>query len=453
MKKLANKNIKKTLPVRGRQRAPKTYYLVTIGCQMNQSDSERLAAFLDGQGMRQLDSWLKSDLVIINTCGVRQMAEDRVYGLVNQIRKENIRAQIVITGCLSRRPDVQKRLAGKVDLFLPINEMLELPNFFDGRIFQPYFSLDEVRLKQGERYLQIDPKHNSRFSAYVPIGNGCNNFCSYCVVPYARGREVYRPAADIIREVKSLVGSGYQEIILLAQNVNSYRSRDYDFSKLLARLIKIPGKFWLRFSSSHPKDMSSELIKIIASSDKICSHLHLAVQSGDDKILRAMNRNYTVAQYKRLIKQVRVARPEIAITTDVIVGFPGETKAQFENTKKLFREMDFDLAYIAQYSPRPGTVSAQMKDSVSQSEKKRRWQELNSLLTKSALKNNRAYLGREVEVLIEGKNRRGQYYGQTSSYKNVSLNAAPAGDLVGKFVMVQITKVFPFGLSGEFLSK
>jgi tRNA-2-methylthio-N6-dimethylallyladenosine synthase len=287
----------------------------------------------------------------------------------------------------------------------------------------------------------------------VPIGNGCNNFCSYCVVPYARGREVYRSAADIIREVKSLVGSGYQEIILLAQNVNSYRSRDYDFSKLLARLIKIPGKFWLRFSSSHPKDMSSELIKIIASSDKICSHLHLAVQSGDDKILRAMNRNYTVAQYKRLIKQVRVARPEIAITTDVIVGFPGETKAQFENTKKLFREMDFDLAYIAQYSPRPGTVSAQMKDSVSQSEKKRRWQELNSLLTKSALKNNRAYLGREVEVLIEGKNRRGQYYGQTSSYKNVSLNAAPAGDLVGRFVMVRITKIFPFGLSGEFLSK
>jgi tRNA-2-methylthio-N6-dimethylallyladenosine synthase len=433
-------------------RLPQTYHIITIGCQMNKSDSEHLDAFLASQGMRSVATFNRAGLVIINTCGVRQMAEDRAYGLVKTIREANPKTKIVIAGCLSRRADVQKRLAGQVDLFLPINEMMNLPALLDGRSSQAHFSLDEIRLQQGEKYLQINPKHASSFTACVPIGNGCNNFCSYCVVPYARGREVYRPATAVISEVKELIKDGYKEILLLAQNVNSYHDKNYDFPKLLAQLIKIPGHFWLRFSSSHPKDMSPALIKVFASSDKVCSHLHLAVQSGDNKILQAMNRKYTVEHYQKLIKKVRAVKPGVAITTDVIVGFPGETKAQFNNTAKLFRAVNFDLAYLAQYSPRPGTVSATMADNVSRIEKKRRWDKLNNLLSQSALKNNRAYLGREVEVLVDGKNKRGKYYGKTGTYKNVLFTGFGRRNLLGHFVIVKITEAMPFGLEGEFVA-
>ncbi|MFA5184257.1 MAG: tRNA (N6-isopentenyl adenosine(37)-C2)-methylthiotransferase MiaB [Patescibacteria group bacterium] len=430
----------------------KTYHIITIGCQMNIADSERLAAFLESRGFLAAPDWRKAKVVILNTCGIRQMAEDRVYGLVNQIKKLNPGAQVVITGCLSRRIDVQKRLAKSAALFLPINEMLQLPELLDGRELNPYYSLDAVRLKEGEKYLNIPSKHVSDVSAYVPIGNGCNNFCSYCVVPYARGREVYRPAAEIIAEVRGLIKAGYKEIILIAQNVNSYKDDKYDFPRLLRQLAKLPGKFWLRFSSSHPKDMSDELIRIIGESRKICPHLHLAVQSGDDKILAAMNRKYTAASYKKLIKKVRAARPGIAITTDVIVGFPGETKAQFLNTVKLFKEVNFDLAYIAQYSPRPGTASAKMKDNVSPAEKKRRANAVNEILKQTAGQNNQKYLGKSVEVLVEGQNKRGKYYGKTGAYNTVLINVPAAfkikDGLIGQFVKVKIDQALPFGLEG-----
>lgn len=421
---------------------------------MNQVDSERLDAFLASKKWSLVSDWAKAGLVVINTCGIRQMAEDRVYGLVNQIKKINSKAKIVIAGCLSKRDDVRQRLIGRVDVFLPISEMLRLPDLLNGEEFQPHFSLDEIRLKDGEKYLDILPKHSSHFTAYVPIGNGCNNFCSYCVVPYARGREVYRPAGEVIKEVESLAKKGYKEIILIAQNVNSYHDAKYDFPKLLKRLIKVPGHFWFRFSSSHPKDISPELIKVIGSSDKVCSHLHLAVQSGDDKILQAMNRRYTARHYQNLIKAVRAAKPGIAITTDVIVGFPGETKIQFNNTLKLFKTVKFDLAYIAQYSPRPGTVSWKMKDNVSLIEKRRRASEVNEVLKKTALANNLKYLNKEVEVLVEGLNKRGQYHGKTSSYKNVlfkpvkPLSAIAARKLIGQFVKVKVDKAQAFGLYG-----
>ncbi|HBA36347.1 TPA: tRNA (N6-isopentenyl adenosine(37)-C2)-methylthiotransferase MiaB [Candidatus Falkowbacteria bacterium] len=438
----------------------KTYHIITIGCQMNYADSERLAAYLDSRGFKLGNDVYKTDVVILNTCGVRQAAEDRVYGLVNQIRKYNEAAQIVITGCLSRREDVKKRLSDRADIFLPINEVLALPKLLDGKKFQPRFSLEEIRLEQGEKYLDILPKRSTSFTAYVPIGNGCNNFCSYCVVPYARGREVYRSAAEIIKEVRGLIAAGYKEIVLIAQNVNSYRSGSYDFPKLLAKLAAMPGKFWLRFFSSHPKDMSVDLIKVIATSAKVCGHLHLAVQSGDDRILKAMNRRYTAAQYKKLIKQVRAARPGMAVTTDVIVGFPGETKKQFANTVKLFREVGFDMAYIAQYSPRPGTAAYRLNDDVPAVEKKRRARILNDLLTKTALANNRRYLHQTVEVLIDGRNRRGKYSGKAAAYQTVSVELAKSkktknqigrgagADLIGEFVAVKITKARPFGLEG-----
>ena len=418
---------------------------------MNVVDSERLAAFLDSHGYCLAKDIKKAGVIVLNTCGVKQGAEDRVYGLVNTIGKNNPKAKIVVSGCLSKRPDVKKRLDGRVTVFLPINEMLQLPEILDGEELKPRFSLDEIRLKEGEKYLNILPNHSKRFMAYVPIGNGCNNFCAYCVVPYARGREVYRPASEIIKEVKALIKNGYKEITLIAQNVNSYHDNDYDFPKLLESVVKIPGDFWVRFSSSHPKDMSAELIKLLGTSEKICSHLHLAVQSGDDEILKVMNRKYTAEHYEKLIEKVRASKPGISITTDVIVGFPGETRAQFANTVKLFKKMKFDLAYISQYSPRYGTVSAQMKDNVTKEEKKRREEEVNTVLKKTALENNKKYLGNEVIVLVEGMNKRGRYYGKTSTYQTVLIRNSKkvTNKLLGTFVRVKIAEILPFALEGD----
>ena len=426
------------------------YFIITIGCQMNLSDSERLSTFLESEGFKLAKKRFEADLLILNTCGVRQAAEDRVYGLISTIKKENKAIKILVTGCLSKRPDVMKRMIGKVDWFLPVGDMALIPSLWSGADNKLKFSLDSYRLKSGEKYLKVKPKYESSYSAVVPIGNGCNNFCSYCVVPYARGREVYRSAKDIILEVKALIQKGYKEIILVAQNVNSYQDEKYNFTQLLAELAKMSGKFWLRFFSSHPKDMSDDLIKVIGSSDKICHHLHLALQSGDDKILKAMNRKYSAAHYKSLIKKVRTAKSGIAITTDIIVGFPGETKTQFLNTLKVFKDIGFDMAYLAQYSPRPGTVSAEkMKDNVDKAEKKRRFDVLNAELKKVADKESKIYLHQEIEVLVDGLNKRGQYFGKSSSFKTVLIASGKKKLKIGEFVKVKITRTRPFGLEGE----
>ncbi|MFA4999880.1 MAG: tRNA (N6-isopentenyl adenosine(37)-C2)-methylthiotransferase MiaB [Patescibacteria group bacterium] len=457
----------------------KIFHIITIGCQMNIADSERLAAFLESRGFREAEDFKRAGVAIINTCGVRQAAENRADALVFRIRQVNPRAKIIIIGCLSRRPDVKERLAGQVDLFLPTSEMTRLSDLLaeigardDGAkslSFAPIFSRDERRLEQGEKYLKIKPKYKNNFSAYIPIGNGCNNFCSYCVVPYARGREVYRSAGEIIKEARRLIKAGYKEIILIAQNVNSYKDSKsaIDFPELLSSVASLPGKFWVRFASSHPKDLSDKLIKIIGKSPKICPHLHLAVQSGDDQILKAMNRKYTAAAYRKLIKKIRAVRPGIAITTDVIVGFPGETKARFENTLKLFKAIKFDLAYIARYSPRPGTAAAKLKDNVNIAEKKRRAYVLNEILKETALSNNKKYLGRTLEVLVEGRNRQGKLYGKAGGYQTVLIEEANhksgavsnktdsasktsgPSKLIGKFVMVKIIRARAFGLEGE----
>jgi tRNA-2-methylthio-N6-dimethylallyladenosine synthase len=431
----------------------KNYHIITFGCQMNYSDSDRLRGFLNKQGFKENFNLNKVSLIIINTCGIRQSAEDRVYSLVHKIRKSNKLVKIVITGCLSQRQDVKNRLASQVDLFMPINAIPDILKLISGRLLKSKLSLDEVRLMQGEKYLTILPQYQSNFSAFVPIGNGCNNFCSFCVVPYARGREVYRPAQDIIKEVKKLLESGYKEITLIAQNVNSYKSKFYDFPKLLEKIAKMKGDFWLRFSSSHPKDVSSALIKVIGSYKKICPHLHLALQSGDDKILQAMNRRYSVKHFLDLISKVRKARPGIAITTDVIVGFPGETKENFKNTVKVFRQVKFDLAYISRYSPRPQTAAYFLKDNVSSMEKKQRKKELEAVLSKTAYSNNICYKNRAVKILIEGINKNNNYYGKTGSYKLVIIrgNYKPKLEVIGSFVAVKINRIRDFGLEGELL--
>ncbi len=480
------------------------YHLKIFGCQMNYSDAERIATILERYKFRPAASADEADLVVFVTCGVRQSAEDRVYGQINNVKKKYSDKKIILTGCLAHRRDVQRRLKDKVNLFVTIKDFpKEIKSLIFGNPDKVrHWGIPTTVLSGGKGrtlipqkpsfekkdYLKIFPKYTNTYTAYVLIMTGCDNFCTYCVVPYARGREYSRPAEDILKEVNSLVKKGYKEIILLGQNVNSYRSKinskisdKISFSGLLKIIDSIPGDFWLTFLTSHPKDMSDELIETIAKSKKICEYISLPVQSGDNGILHRMNRNYTIEHYKKLIKKIRLSfsrpglekrkRPglegiKIAISTDIIVGFPGETKKQFENTAKLMREVKFDMAYISQYSPRPETAALKMKDNVARKEKARREKVLTKILEKTALENNNKYIGKIVDVLTDkrfdlGEFRelrsrkekvepweRAKYLAHTRTQKKVifpSNKKIP----IGSFVNVKIVNAKAFGLEGK----
>jgi tRNA-2-methylthio-N6-dimethylallyladenosine synthase len=404
---------------------PKTYHIITIGCQMNQADSERLAGVFERDGFKKISDKYKSDIVVINTCGVRQSAENRIYGLIPKIKSVHPGVKIILTGCLVNRKDIQRKMKKYVDQWLGITQIS----------------------KQGN-YLSLLPSYESKVSALVPIGNGCDNFCSYCVVPYARGREVYRPAKEILAEVKKLVKSGYKEIILLAQNVNSYKSGRIDFADLLKSINKIKGDFWIRFLTSHPKDMSDKLIRVIAGSEKVCHQIHLPAQAGDDVILKKMNRKYTRSDYLKLVGKIRRAMPNASFTTDIIVGYPDETKKQFENTARLMKKVKFDMAYISEYSPRPGTAAFKLKDNVPRAEKQSRKNTLDKILHGTALFNNKKYIGKTVKVLVENKTRAGEWFGKTATGKDIRFFTGRAICKAGNFVNVKVTKANTFSLSG-----
>ena len=445
------------------------YHIKTFGCQMNISDSERIASFLESQKIKPTEEITKADLVIFNTCGIRQMAEDRVYGQIHNIRKQESmindqqkKKTIILTGCLANRKDVQRRLKNKVDLFCEIKDFQkEFRNWIIGNYLEIGNWKLEIPAQQKNTpcsdYLSINPKYNNSHSAFVPVMTGCNNFCSYCVVPYARGREVSRPSKKIILEIKNLLKNDCKEIVLLGQNVNSYIDGKNNFPKILQLIEKIPGKFWISFMSSHPKDFSSELIETIAKSKKICEHIHLPLQAGDDKILLAMNRKYTAKKYLNLVAKIKSAfakyKPNklYSITTDIIVGFPGETKKQFLESACVMKKVGYDLVYFGQFSPRPGTVAFKMKDNVSKIEKKKREFFLNEILKETALGNNQKYLGKILEVLID-KKEGANYFGRTHSLKNVKIISTQK-NLVGKFVKVKITKANIWNLEASLYIK
>ncbi len=413
----------------------KRYKIITYGCQMNKSDAERVAAVLKKNGYQSTESEGSADLIVVIACSVRQSAMDRVYGKAKkwQDLKNKKLKQLILTGCVL--PVDRKKLAQNFDLIVSIDE------------FAKMFKLKD--------YFKINPCHESSFQAYVPIMTGCNNFCAYCVVPYVRGRERSRPVDDIIKEAKGLIKNGYKEITLLGQNVNAYcgklkvqsqKLKVIDFATLLKLINDIPGDFWIRFVTSHPKDMLDELIEAVAKLDKVCEYIHLPVQAGDNGVLKKMNRQYTVSHYKNLIKKVRNKIPGVAITTDIIVGFPGETKKQFEQSVKLFKEIKFDMAYIAQYSPRTGTAAAKLVDDVSKQEKKRRAKILTDILKKTALENNKKLVGKILTILVEEKNR-----GVTRGFKNVKFENSDE-NLIGKFIKVKIIKVESWGLQGKLIT-
>lgn len=436
---------------------------------MNVADSERLRSYLEKLGFKNETDFLLANLVVFVTCGVKQAAEDRIHGLINRIYKNNKKTVVVVTGCLSERDDLQKSLGDRVKIWFNISDLLNL----NKKLKKFFPKIKNIRKKEKD-YLELSANYSSNFSAFVPIGNGCNNFCSYCVVPYARGREVYRSAYDILKEVKSLIKNGYKEINLIAQNVNSYysendnrinkefgfkiKNKKIDFADLLLMIDELKGDFWLRFSSSHPKDVSDKLIKVLKKSKHVCEHFHLAVQSGDDEILELMNRKYKIADYKNKVKKIREALDfkngfSAAITSDIIVGFPGEKKKNFNNTKKLFKEINFDLVYISKYSPRYKTASSYLKDDVSVLEKKAREKELNILLRKSALENNKQYLNKEADVLFDKIDRKGFLIGRTRTAKIVRIKhkVSCPQKFIGQFIKTKINKVFEFELEGQII--
>ncbi len=337
------------------------YHIITYGCQMNESDSEKIASLLQQQGHKPVKSEADANLIVLNCCSVRQAAIHRVFAKVHEHFKNK---KVIVAGCILETD--KEKIKDKVA------EFWHPDSYFECNPLEIINSPSPpLKLRGGWGAL-----------SYVPIMTGCNNFCSYCVVPYTRGRERSRPEVDIISEVKALIKKGHTNIMLLGQNVNSYHEDKSSFLKLLKKINDIPGNFNLSFMTSHPKDMSDELIKTMAQCEKLVKNLHLPIQSGDNTILRKMNRRYTVAHYKSLIKKIRQAIPGIKITTDIIVGFPGETKKQFDNTIKTCRQINFDGAFIAKYSLRPGTAAAKLKDDVPQEEKKRRWRILDTLINK-----------------------------------------------------------------------
>ena len=353
----------------------KAYFIKTFGCQANEADSEKLAAVFEKKGYKLAKQIGKADVIIINTCSVRESAENRVFGLINNLSKlkiENCKLKIVLTGCMVGSAVGERRRYSMAELRRKLPQVDE------------FMTIEELVGSE-----KITPKYREKTHAFVPITEGCDHFCSYCVVPYARGKEKSRPFEEIICEVNGLAKRGYKEITLLGQNVNSY-GKDFNdlnhqsettFARLLKQLQKIKGIKKISFITSNPWDLTDEIIEAMKL-PKIDRYLHLPVQSGDDGILKKMNRPYTSKQYIKLVEKIRKEIPNIQIATDIIVGFPGESKKAFENTVKLCKKVGFNKAYIAKYSPRPGTAAFKLKDDISAAEKKHRWQVLERLINK-----------------------------------------------------------------------
>jgi tRNA-2-methylthio-N6-dimethylallyladenosine synthase len=422
------------------------YFVWTIGCQMNKAESQRIAGYLDFVGHQAATSFSNADLVILNTCVVRQSAENKVLGtlgLLKGLKNKHPHLQILVTGCLvdSDTQELKRRFP-HVDL-----------------LFKPgdYPELIAWGQKQGIPIEQRLPRYACNDTwmvpspcALIPIIQGCDNFCSYCIVPYRRGREVSRPLGDIVCEVEELVRRGIKEVTLLGQNVDSY-GHDLpghpDLADLLNELNSIDDLARIRFLTNHPKDISLKLVDAVASLNKVCEHLELPVQAGDDDILMAMRREYTVERYRELVRTIRRKIPQISLSTDIIVGFPGETEEQFEHSLTLVREMRFDVIHVAAYSPRPGTIAwREYQDNIPSEVKKARLHKIEELQTAIAGESNSQLQGRELEMLVEGK-RKGKWFGRTRSNKLVFFE--DAGDWLGQLARIQIEKTSPWSLGGE----
>ncbi len=426
----------------------RTYFIETYGCQMNVRDSQSLAGLFEAMGYLPATDMLSADAIIFNTCCVREGAEDRLTGNLGRLlplKQEKPETLIMICGCMmqqQKRAEYIKKRFKFVDIVFGTNACHKLPQLmFDclskqERAFYYSESTDIIE--------DVPSLREKTTSAFVNIMYGCNNFCSYCIVPYVRGRERSRASEDIIKECKDLAKSGIKEITLLGQNVNSYglsSENEISFAELLRSLNQIEGLERIRFMTSHPKDLSDELIRVFAECKKVCNYIHLPVQSGSNRLLQKMNRKYTREHYLDLVARLREAVPDIAISTDLIVGFPGETDEDFEQTLDLYRKACFNSAFTFIYSKRDGTPAAQMEDQIAPEISHARLDALIKLSEECTLKANQKYLGNTYEVLVEGASKRNETMlsGRTEHGRMVSFVGSP--DLINKIVNVKITEI------------
>ena len=438
----------------------KTYCLINYGCQMNESDTEHYAGQLQELGYAPNPDFHTADIIIVNTCCVRESAEKKIAGKIGElkaVKRANPDVVICVAGCMAQKDGEKLRKKHpQVDLLLGtayVNDFKRLLlEFLAERKAAVYTDLT-IHQSEFEGHMV----RQSSFAAWIPIMYGCNNFCTYCIVPYVRGRERSRSIDNIVAEIEAAVKDGYKEFTLLGQNVNSY-GKDFGdkdaFAKLLRRVDIIPGVERIHYMTSHPRDMSEEVIKAVAECEHICENFHLPFQAGSSEILRRMNRRYTKEQYLALAEKLRREIPDLSLTTDIIVGFPGETEEDFEQTLSLMRECRFDSAFMFKYSERPGTfASKHLPDDVPEEVKIERLNRMIELQNELSLASNRADIGREFEVLVEGPSKRDpeEYFGRTSQNKVVVFDRGDHG--VGDYVRVRITGCTPATLFGDVVTE
>ena len=432
-------------------------FVDTYGCQQNEADSERIRGMLRECGYRMSDTEEGADCIVINTCAIREHAETRVYGNVGALVHTKARhpeQKIFLCGCMMGQPQVVERIKNSyrhVDGVFNPHELWRFPELLQSvlRTNKRIFAVDD---SAGNIAEGIPVVRSSDLKAWVSIMYGCNNFCSYCIVPYVRGRERSREPEKIIEECRGLIAEGYKEITLLGQNVNSYGKdlgTDYDFADLLAAINAIPGDYWLRFMSSQPKDATNKLFDTMARCEHVAKQLHLPVQSGCDRVLKAMNRPYTRAKYEEMIAYARSVMPEMVLTSDVIIGFPGETEDEAMQTVDLVEKTQFDALFTFIFSPRPGTPAAKMPDPVSREEKQVWFEKLVDAQNDISAKKHASYIGRTVKVLVDGESDDAEFplAARTEGNRLVRMKGDKA--LIGTFAKAKITDSNTWALYGE----
>ena len=432
----------------------KKYIVETFGCQMNEHDSEKISWILEEMGYILIDNIDDCDLIIYNTCAVRKSAEDKVFGKLGELKRakrNNPDLILAVCGCMMQRQEIVDIVTSKyrqVDIIFGTNNIHKLPQLVNDHLKTGSTVIDIVEDTR-EINEDIGSNRNQDFKAYINIMHGCDNFCTYCIVPYTRGRELSRDPQKILEEIKNLADNSCKEVTLLGQNVNSYGKTlefKYSFPDLLRDINSIDGIERIRFMTSHPKDISDDLIASFKNLDKLCDHLHLPVQSGSNRVLQLMNRKYTRENYLDSIKKIRKTNSDISITTDIIVGFPGETEEDFEETLKLVKEVKFDSAYTFLYSIREGTPAAEMENQIPDKIKHNRFQRLLDTIHEMGLEGNQNLLNKEVFVLVENisRNNENTLNGRTSSGKLVHFKGS--NRLIGNIVKVRINNVNTFSL-------
>lgn len=434
----------------------KKYFLRTYGCQMNVHDSEEIKYYLECLGYEPVEELELADIVVLNTCAIRENAKDKVFGYLGRckhLKKERPDLIVAVAGCLMQKPSEIEEIHNRhkyIDIIIGTHNLNELPNLIEEANSKKTQNI-EVYSNSDVVFENVKYNRDSKISAWINIIYGCDKFCTYCIVPFTRGRERSRKIEEVLEEVRDLKRQGYMEVTLLGQNVNAYgKDLDlgYDFATLLEEVAKM-GIPRIRFVTSHPWNFTDKMVDVIAKYDNVMPYVHLPIQSGSDDILSKMNRKYTIDEYKKLFDQIKSKVKNVAITTDIIVGFPNETDEDFKKTLDIVNYCKFDGAYTFIFSPREGTAAARMEDKISVEVKEKRLQELNNLVNKYSLESNQKLVGKVVEVLVNGISEKdsNKVYGYTETMKLV--NIVGGDDLIGKIVPVKITDAKSFSLDGE----